>query len=63
MNTKMMSIFAEVIGFIERREYGERIKSLKDSDSKGFSATTKCTNVTEALHVVSFNQSAHLCKI
>ena len=52
-----------LIGCIYRREYGERIKRLLGSDIKGFSITIKCTNVTEALHVVSFNQSTELCKI
>jgi hypothetical protein len=46
-----------------RREYGERINRLQVSSIKGLSITAKCTNVTEALHVVSFNQTIELCKI
>jgi hypothetical protein len=43
-----------------RREYGESINRLQVIS---ISITAKCTNVTEALHVVSFNQTIELCKI
>lgn len=51
------------IGCMYRREYGERIKRLQASGSKGFGITANCTNITEALHVSPFNQTMELCKI
>lgn len=52
-----------MIGWFKRREYGERIKRLKGSKINGFNITSQCTNVTEALHIVSSNQRIRLCKI